>query len=506
MYLAAQVNKQHPFLIQRHFLYWLMVCTWLVTGCISSDDENNRISWNFRLSDHGTNSTPRYRDLNNDGTLDIILGAGKHEHEDAEYGVIALNGLTGEPLWHVGSHDQIVGSASFTDLTGDGTDDIVIGGRSAQLFALDGRSGEEIWTYRTDNSNSVYSFARYNFFNTQIIRDVDQDGYEDILATNGGNVWAPPNSDMGREAGVLMVLSGASGQVISADTMPDGRETYFSPIIFESPLHPETIVFGSGGETASGGLFMTTLPDLLNNDISEARMLLNEENHGFIAPVLCTDITGDGISDIIGNTHGGKVFAIDGRKMEVIWTSLVPDTESSTMPAVGHFRKGKGKDVFAFMSIGTFPRNRGTVGVLIDGINGNILRSDTLGCFGFSSPILVQTDKDSTLEILLSTNSYNNCSILFANNMTSLQIFDYSPEFNIQTLGTYKGKNLSITPGIIDLDMDGRYELIHSVLDNFSTIYLMYGMNLTVSPLPKTFIATSWNTYMGEHYDGIYPD
>ncbi|MDP5169289.1 MAG: VCBS repeat-containing protein, partial [Bacteroidia bacterium] len=78
-------------------------------------------TWTYQLPGHGTSSTPRFADLNEDGILDIVLGAGTDEHHPASHGVIALNGQNGSLLWHAPSTDQIVGSASFIDIDQDGT-------------------------------------------------------------------------------------------------------------------------------------------------------------------------------------------------------------------------------------------------------------------------------------------------------------------------------------------------------------------------------------------------
>ena len=48
-------------------------------------------------------------------------------------------------LWHIPTQTQTYTSALFQDVTGDGTDDVFIGGRAASFFAINGRTGEVIW-------------------------------------------------------------------------------------------------------------------------------------------------------------------------------------------------------------------------------------------------------------------------------------------------------------------------------------------------------------------------
>ncbi len=465
-------------------------------ACQNSTD----IAWRFQSPDHGSNSTPRFRDLTQDGIFDVVFGAGKHEHEEAPNGIVALDGQNGKPLWTFPSRDQIVGSASFVDIDRDGTDDVVIGGRSRQLYAINGATGDLLWEVPVDTSTKARKLIKYNFYNSQITKDYDNDGLGDILISNGGNVWALPGSDLGREAGVLMILSSSDGTVIAADTMPDGRETYFSPVILNADSPDPEIIYGTGGETHSGHLYLTKFSSLLKNDLSGSRALMSEQGHGFIAPVV-VDMNEDGINDIVGISHASTIYAIDGKTKMPIWQKSIPNTESSSMPAVGYFRSIDSPDVFAFVSIGSFPRNTGTIAVLLDGTSGNIVKADTIGCFGFSSPITANLDIDPESEVIVSTNTYKGCSILFNDNITELYMIDYGADEAFRVLQSHEGKNLSITPGIVDLNSDGRMELIYGVQNNFTTIFLMYGMNLVAAPLDMSFHSIGWDTYMGTNYD-----
>src|SRR4030095_10443740 len=106
------------------------------------------VIWNKNFPVIGSQSSPRTTDLNNDGVLDIIIGAGKNEFQQTDMGVLALDGRTGNILWKQQAIDQVFGSASFCDINGDHVKDIFIGGRSPQLKAIDGKSGALIWDYK----------------------------------------------------------------------------------------------------------------------------------------------------------------------------------------------------------------------------------------------------------------------------------------------------------------------------------------------------------------------
>ena len=90
----------------------------------------------------GTFSSPRVADLNGDNIGDIILGAGRAELQTSDSAVVALDGVSGDLLWTVSANDQMFGSATIEDITGDAVPDVFISGRAAELIAINGSSSE----------------------------------------------------------------------------------------------------------------------------------------------------------------------------------------------------------------------------------------------------------------------------------------------------------------------------------------------------------------------------
>ena len=101
--------------------------------------KKSALVWETNLYAIGSQSSPRTADLNGDGVLDIVIGAAKNEYQHNEQGILAINGATGMVLWQQEASDQVFGSATFNDITGDGVQDVFISGRSRNLKALDGR-------------------------------------------------------------------------------------------------------------------------------------------------------------------------------------------------------------------------------------------------------------------------------------------------------------------------------------------------------------------------------
>src|SRR6185369_5741103 len=118
-----------------------------------------------------------------------------------------------------------------------------------------------------------------------LVPDQNNDGIADLLTINGGNALAKPYTTKDRYPGVLILLDSKTGNVIAADTMPDGKESYMTPLCFSQPGSKELfIVFGTGGETIDGNLYIATISELLSKRLSQAKVIATEKDHGFIAP------------------------------------------------------------------------------------------------------------------------------------------------------------------------------------------------------------------------------
>jgi hypothetical protein len=427
-------------------------------------------------------------------------------------GILAFDGRSGEVLWKVTAPDQVYGTATLYDVTGDEVNDVFIGGRSPQLKAINGKSGAVLWQYdhKKYDNDPVMQYARYNFNNSVLVPDQNNDGLNDLLTINGGNANAAPYSEVDRFPGVLMLLDSKTGNVIAADTMPDGKESYITPLCFSQPGSKELfIVFGTGGETIDGNLYISTVSQLLAKKLSAAKIIASEKGHGFIAPATLADINKDSYPDIIAITHGSKAVAIDGKDHRILWSKIFPGTECSNSFAAGYFTDDDIPDFFTFISKGQWPNSTGSIQILLNGKDGSVAYMDSIGCTGFSSPVVYDLDNDGRDEAIISVNEFD-CSLGYASKSPRLMenkliAIDFAKK-SVETIDQAQGfKNIFSTPWIGDLDNDGYLDIIYCQYFHHSDLLSFLGMRIKRIDTPVKINKTvKWGAYLGSNENGIF--
>ncbi|MEL6122819.1 MAG: FG-GAP-like repeat-containing protein [Bacteroidota bacterium] len=456
----------------------------------------------------GTNSSPRCHDLTGDGILDIVIGAGRNEFNASDSAVVAINGANGEVLWTAPGTDQMVGSAVFADLNQDGNKDVIIGGRSAQLKAISGSDGAVLWDYNIiQDRDSERALMRFNFYSPQVLEDYDNDGVPDLLVSNGGNVRAFRQSGEDRYPGVIAVLSGRDGSIISSILVPDGRETYMSPLLHRSDEDDDVyVLFGTGGETFGGSLYRINMKDLLAERSEASEAIMTREGHGFVAPPTLTDINADGVGDIISNWHGGETIAFDGASYEVIWDYKVASAELNCSAAPGDVTGDGVPDFFSSYSLGKWPKNTAAVQTILDGTTGDVLFQDTIGCAGFATALSYDMNQDGYKEFIFTSNEFNCDAQHLGQVKFRMLSYDYHNSVLTELIPSSKAKNISSTPWIGDLDDNGRLDIVACVQANVSDLYTFYGilMSCMAFDIPYDEDYAGWTEYMGKNWDGVY--
>ena len=213
--------------------------------------ENGTISWEHVFYPAATECTIQLYDMNQDGTLDVLAVDG---FSMCAVRIFGLDGKTGEPIWMQKVDFEVFAVRCELDVNSDGIMDCLAMGRYSGFVALNGKNGSILWVV----DQSVV-FFRYNFYFPLIVRDLDGDGVQDLVNMHGGDSTYR-SKDTKRSPAFMVVISGRSGQKLMERVLvPDGRESYMSPVLLMLRDGREIVLFGTGGETLPGSLWAVTL-------------------------------------------------------------------------------------------------------------------------------------------------------------------------------------------------------------------------------------------------------
>jgi hypothetical protein len=302
-------------------------------------------------------------------------------------------------------------------------------------------------------------------------------------------------------------MSSASGKILAEAEMPDKKEIYMSVAIRidEKNFENSKIIFGTGGETVPGNLFIGTIGMILKADLSSAIKLAIGPEKGFISPPAWVDITGDGIEDIVANSVDGRVLTFDGVNFKPIWEVKIPGTEAYSSMAIGQFNADKTPDFFVSFAQGVWPDLSWTKQAMINGKNGMVEYADSLGYYQTSSPVVADLNEDGIDEAILNVDYQILDSLGRKSFYNILYAFDFTNKEAVPIINGEPGHNVSVTPWIGDLDNDGFLDIVYSHGTNKYQTYTFDGLKVnclkTKLPISKPI---KWGSYMGSKYDGMY--
>ena len=490
----------------------------LFAGCFgesTSEDNNNCLIptnefeniWEI-TGEYNTFSSPHAADLNGDNILDIVIGTGMEI--PAKGSIVAIDGNDGNILWNIETGQEMFSSAQFKDLDNDGELDVLLGGRGHQLKAIDGQSGDLIWSI---DSNSSERENWYQFYTGQFNNDIDNDGVFDWLTSNGGDPTKDPNQE--RENGYIMILSGASGEILGVANTPDNMETYMSPVVYNPHPSMETqILFGTGGETWRGSLWSTSIDAILNGDLSNATEIVSPINNiekGLISTPIILDLTNDEVLDIVVTMFDGRTIAINGNDFSKIWevdakeyaeNGAAENTETWATPAAGYFSEDSTPDIFVHYTIGEWPQYTSFWTAQIDGATGTVSWMEETKHISAASPLALDLNGDNLDEVIMIRGMVEFNENDPATPELSHEVLIWNPCDNSNSL-IFNRAGISIaSPLITDLDNDGDLEMITTSSSSFDSptgTWKMYRTDLNI-PSPTSI---TWGAYMGNNYDGI---
>ena len=311
-------------------------------------------------------STQLY-DANKDGVNDILSVV---DVTPCQGKVLALNGLDGSTIWERAINFPAFAIRCVLDVNSDGSLDCLVSGRIGGFVALDGKDGTILWYV-----DPSIVFAPYNFYFPLVLADMNNDGVDDIVNIHGGDSkYKPAQHD--RSPAFLVAISGKTGQkLMEPILMPDGRESYFSPVLFAMNSSSEFLLFGSGGETVPGSLWAVELNSLrMRVMLYHTRLITGGQTYqiNHISPDACMFRAG----------------AISGELRPVYNASMFDLTETMSVTSLGHLECPTWADKHPL-------RNEYDVCLY------EVLRGSSKGVI--LSPVMVDMTRDGVLDLVVSS-------------------------------------------------------------------------------------------------------
>jgi hypothetical protein len=268
----------------------------------------------------------------------------------------------------------------------------------------------------------------WNFYNPVILPyDLDNDQVNEIIISAGGNPTIPPEQH-NRESGRIYTFSGRTGYQIGRYLeMPEDKETYMSPVMHTQSDGSVYLLFGSGGETVPGNLFIMSLPDfyfyitfqansrsrdenrptfkgsyksvdvfvrklrIIDRNVDKLFRLFKSTSKGVMVPPVLADVNNDGTSDILVMAFDGSLVLYDGETFDVMWKKDFACHESYTSPAPGHFDNDGILDFMLVQNLGSFDRYKNSSMLVLSGLDGSVMWKMSSPRMEMASPLTVQT-------------------------------------------------------------------------------------------------------------------
>ena len=333
---------------------------------------------------------------------------------------------------------------------------------------------------------------------TQWIDDQNEDGYSDLLVTNGGDYLASPNETK-RAVANLMVLSGIDGTVIAKAKMPEERESYYAPHTYLKKKK-EMVVFGTGGETVNGSLWEVPLKKLMKNNIRKSKVILKDSVKGFILNSIITDLNGDSKLDFINARMNATISAVDGKNYKTLWECSFDGYECYVTPSFGQFVGDNTHDVFTIIAKGSFPMYTSFKLLIIDGKTGEIAWQEDSGFNQFSPAISIDLSGDGTDEIVYIENTLVDIQTFKIENQ--VKVIDLKKNTSYTLGSTREGLSMASSPGIVDLEGDGKHEIIVATSSIETESSSQFSI-IECIDLEQSCDTITWPGYLGPFQSGL---
>ena len=302
------------------------------------------------------NSVQWIGDVNGDGIADALAAAGN-------YIVYCLNGSStalADTLWtfnsrsHPDSTGYVYyerGMCSTPDITGDDVPDVVFGtsGISRSVYALSGETGTLLWRFDTHSFGGgggwVYEVSTVNDLNGDMVPDIlaaagddgSSTGARRVFAISGGTgqlIWsgAPVATFYTVRAirdvngdNIPDVVGGATNGVVAAYSGINGAALWTASVTSGSPVFALLPMGNANPEvTSSEDVFVASAYQGVYclDGANGAQIWMTAEPSYVYRLAVGSDITGDGVLEVLYGTTNGWVRCLDGSTGFVIWDMI----------------------------------------------------------------------------------------------------------------------------------------------------------------------------------------
>ncbi|XP_060646126.1 uncharacterized protein LOC132784493 isoform X1 [Drosophila nasuta] len=357
--------------------------------------------WTRSMPRMNSESPLRAADLNGDGIKDVIFGYGVDDNihyegiplprcksaqqgDDVpcEGGVVALNGRDGSILWQSWSVANVFSLHCNADIDRDGGMDCLAAGRLGMIYAINGRTGQVIWTFH-ELEVETNSPIVMDLYTINVLRDLDGDEVPEIIA-------AHLEEREESKAGHIKLISGKTGKVIRSIPTPH-REEMFVPIqLLTKGDGTELLLMITGGQNTPGGIYSLRLLSLMAHTSEKHFTPLHQQQRsGLMVPAVLTDINGDGVTDVVVAAFNSSVYAYDGRNYSMMWNYTFPASECVSAIVPGHFNHDNVTDFMVKYNTGPgFPVYYYSQTTILDGNTGQPLLNAMMTDAGGASSLL----------------------------------------------------------------------------------------------------------------------
>ncbi|XP_055677275.1 uncharacterized protein LOC129786355 [Lutzomyia longipalpis] len=353
--------------------------------------------WKHVVSRVTSESPVRSADINADGVPDIIIGYSIEEdpydgiadttarcfnpHTGktglCEGGVMALNGTNGEILWQHWTAFNVFSLSCPVDLNGDHREDCVVAGKGGLMIAINGDTGKLIWRLEdktlTSGTSADSTEWTIDIYTVNVVRDLDGDDISDVVAVH-------VQENKAFRFGHICVISGASGRMLRNIPTPFREEVFVPLQIITDADGTEWLLVITGSQNTPGGIYVIRLISLMQyKSEKDFTTLYRNVASGFMVPAILTDITGDGVEDIVVTSVNSTVHAFDGHTFRQLWNYAFPTSETIYSIIPGHFDHDNITDFMVKVNTGPgFPVYYYSQTMIISGQNGTTLLDNAI--------------------------------------------------------------------------------------------------------------------------------